>query len=181
MNRSRAHKRLTTMVFCALLIAIQIILVRFCSIQTPFQRISLGFVPMSMAGILFGPVYSCIVAALADLLGAILFPTGGAFWPGFTIVAALTGLTYGLLYQRPGARWSNVQWLIRLGVAVTVVNLFVNLVLGTLNLYFMYGAGAFAQIPTRAIKVLVMIPIEFAVIFTLNKILAEPLKRQIQK
>ena len=72
MKRSTSHKRLVTMVTCAMLVAVQVVLVRFCSIQTPFQRISFGFVPMSMAGIMFGPVYSCVVAALADLLGAIL-------------------------------------------------------------------------------------------------------------
>ena len=40
MKRSNAHKQLVTLVTCALLVAIQIVLVRFCSIQTPFQRIS---------------------------------------------------------------------------------------------------------------------------------------------
>ena len=51
MKRNNAHKQLVTLVTCAMLIAIQVVLVRFCSIQTPFQRISFGFVPMSMAGI----------------------------------------------------------------------------------------------------------------------------------
>lgn len=181
MKRSNAQKRLATLVTCAMLVAVQVVLVRFCSIQTPFQRISFGFVPMSMAGILFGPVYSCIVAALADLLGAILFPTGGAFWPGFTVVAACTGLTYGMLYEHPERQFTNRQWYTRLLVTELVVNLFVNVVLGTLNLYFMYGAGAFANVPVRLVKNIVMIPIEIIIITTLNKSLVRPLKRQMFK
>jgi len=180
MKRSNAHKQLVTLVTCALLVAIQIVLVRFCSIQTPFQRISFGFVPMSMAGIMFGPFYSCVVAALADFLGAILFPTGGAFWPGFTIVAAFTGLAYGILYEKPGSFHNTRQWFTRLIVAELVVNLFVNVVLGTINLYFMYGVGAFANIPVRLAKNIVMIPIEIVIITALNRALVRPLKRQMK-
>ena len=180
MKRNNAHKQLVTLVTCAMLIAIQVVLVRFCSIQTPFQRISFGFVPMSMAGILFGPVYGCIVAALADLLGAILFPTGGAFWPGFTIVAAFTGLTYGLLHEKPGHEFSRKGWYTRLLITELLVNLLVNVVLGTANLYFMYGAGAFANVPVRLAKNIVMIPIEIVIITTLRNALAKPLRRQLK-
>jgi len=181
MKRSNSHKRLVTMVTCAMLVAVQVVLVRFCSIQTPFQRISFGFVPMSMAGIMFGPVYSCVVAALADLLGAILFPTGGAFWPGFTVVAACSGLAYGILHERPERQFTTRQWYTRLLVTELIVNLFVNVVLGTANLYFMYGAGAFANVPMRLVKNIVMIPIEVIVITTLNRTLVRPLKRQMFK
>ena len=179
MKRSNAHKQLVTMVICALLIAIQIVLVRFCSIQTPFQRISFGFVPMSIAGIMFGPFYGCVVAALADFLGAILFPTGGAFWPGFTIVAAFAGLAYGILHEKSDKPYSSRQWFVRLMIAELVVNLFVNVVLGTFNLYFMYGVGALANIPLRLAKNIVMIPIEVVIITALNKTLVRPMRRQM--
>jgi len=180
MKRNNAHKRLVILVTCAMLIAIQVVLVRFCSIQTTFQRISFGFIPMSMAGILFGPAYSCVVAAMADLLGAILFPTGGAFWPGFTIVAACAGLAYGILHEKEGREFGRKGWFARLLVAELLVNLLVNVVFGTINLYFMYGAGAFANVPMRLAKNIVMIPIEIVIITTLRNILAKPLRRQMK-
>lgn len=180
MKRNNAHKRLVTLVTCAMLVAIQVVLVRFCSIQTPFQRISFGFIPMSMAGVLFGPFYSCVVAAMADLLGAILFPTGGAFWPGFTIVAACAGLLYGLLHEKEGREFGRRGWYVRLLIVELLINLLVNVVFGTINLYFMYGAGAFANIPTRLIKNIVMIPIEVVIITTLRNTLAKPLRRQLK-
>ena len=98
-NNTKAKKRVQIMVVCAMLVAIQIVLVRFVSIQTPFLRLSFGFLPLAMAGILFGPGYGCAVAAIADFLGATLIPTGGAFWPGFTIVTACSGLIYGALAE----------------------------------------------------------------------------------
>ena len=57
MNRPASKKRMQIMVTCAMLIAIQIVLVRLCSIQTPALRLSFGFLPLAMAGILFGPGY----------------------------------------------------------------------------------------------------------------------------
>ena len=177
----KRNTRLVTLVTCALLIAIHIVLVRFCSIQTTFLRISFGFIPMSLAGIMFGPWYSCAVAALADLLGATIFPTGGAFWPGFTVVAAVNGLMYGLMYQRPGSKPSRARRLIQIGLVVGLVNVVGNFVLGTLNLYVAYGSGAVANIPLRAAKAVAMIPIEFIIVTTLERVLVQPLNRQLHR
>ena len=63
----------------ALLLAIEIVLSRFLSIQTSITRIGFGFVPLVIAGVLFGPVAAAIVAVLGDVLGALLFPTGAFF------------------------------------------------------------------------------------------------------
>ena len=146
-NRTSAHTRMQIMVTCAMLVAIQIVLVRFLSIQTPFQRVSFGFLPIAMAGMLFGPGYGCAVAGISDLLGATIFPTGGAFWPGFTIVTACSGLVYGLLlHEKSGENWSPRKRIIRIVIAVAIVNVFVHIILGTLNLAIMYDKGFLALV-----------------------------------
>lgn len=90
-------KNLTTM---ALLIALEIILSRFLSLSAWNTKIGFSFVPVVIAAILLGPVYAGIVGALADFIGAILFPIG-AYFPGFTLTAFLTGMVYGLfLYKQ---------------------------------------------------------------------------------
>ena len=179
MNRSASKKRMQVMVTCAMLIAIQIVLVRFCSIQTPALRLSFGFLPLAMAGILFGPGYGCAVAAIADFLGATLFPTGGAFWPGFTIVTACSGLIYGLvLYEKPGANWSQRKRIFRIVLAVTIINIFVHIGLGTLNLAIMLDKGFLVLLPGRIAKNLIMIPIESACITAMHMMLVQPMTRR---
>ncbi|MGO5023655.1 folate family ECF transporter S component [Lawsonibacter sp. LCP25S3_G6] len=178
MKHAKLKKQVQIMVTCAMLIAIQIVLVRFISIQTPFQRISFGFLPLAMAGILFGPGYSCLVAAVADFLGAVLFPVG-PFWPGFTIVTACSGLIYGLvLHEKPGANWSQRKRIFRIILAVAIINIFVHIGLGTLNLAIMYNKGFLVLLPGRIAKNLIMIPIESACISAMHMMLVQPMTRR---
>lgn len=83
----------------ALLVALEIVLNRFGSINTMGLKIGLAFIPPTMAAIMFGPATGALVWALSDLLGAILFPSG-PYHPGFTACAALMGLVSGLLLCR---------------------------------------------------------------------------------
>lgn len=154
---------LTALVACAMLVALHVVLVRFCSITTTYIRLSFGFVPLSVAGMLFGPWYACGVGLLGDLIGAILFPSG-PFWPGFTIVAGLCGLMYGLLREKPGAPDSRMKFLLRTALVVSVVNVVMELGLNTGNLYMMYGSGVVAWVPGRILKCVCMIPTELLVI-----------------
>ena len=112
------NKHLIALVSCAMLIAIEIVLSRFLSISTPIVKIGFDFAPMALAGILFGPWYGCAVGFLADFLGANMFPIG-PYWPGFTLVAGLTGFTYGLLlHHKADAQWSRAATILRIaGVA----------------------------------------------------------------
>ena len=168
------NKRLTALVSCALLIAIEIVLSRFLSIATPIVKIGFDFAPMALAGILFGPWYGCAVGALSDFLGANLFPIG-AYWPGFTLVAGLCGLTYGLLlHNRSGARWSRPALLARVAVAVLIVTLPLQLGLDTMNLVFLLDKGFFVLLPGRITKALVMIPVQFITIHALYQFVAVP-------
>ncbi|RDY23324.1 folate family ECF transporter S component [Romboutsia maritimum] len=138
----------------ALLIALEVILSRFLSIHTPIVRIGFGFLPLAIMGILYGSWTAGIAAIFADLIGFILFPTG-TYFPGFTLTAFLTGFTYGiLLYNKP-------KYTIRILISVLVVCLILNLVLDTLWLSILMGKGYIALLPTRIIKVLVMIPVQF--------------------
>ena len=84
----------------ALLLALEIILSRFLSIKTPILVISFGFLPIMFSAILLGPKFSFLIAILADLIGALLFPFG-EYFVGFTIIQGLTGLVYGIfLYNK---------------------------------------------------------------------------------
>ena len=171
---------LSALVACAMLVALHVVLVRFCSITTTYIRLSFGFVPLSVAGMLFGPWYACGVGLLGDLIGAILFPSG-PFWPGFTIVAGLCGLTYGfLLHQKPSSHWSRPVLLIRVLLTVLIINVVMELGLNTGNLYLMYGEGVMAWVPGRITKAVCMIPVEFILINFMRRALVEPMQRRMK-
>lgn len=158
-------KQLTILTCMALLIALNIILTRFLSINTQFLRISLGMIPVALAGGIFGPVWGGICGAVGDVLGMLIFPSG-PYFPGFTVTAALTGIIYGLfLYHK-----ENSSLIRNTLIASLIVCIGCNLLLDTLWLNMLYGSGFLAILPARVIKCLLNIPIySFLILFLWNK------------
>ena len=55
----------------SLLIALEVILTRFCSINTATLRIGFGFLPIAIIAMMYGPLSAGVAYALGDLLGMI--------------------------------------------------------------------------------------------------------------
>jgi len=91
---------------CAILVALEIVLNRFCSIQTPFLKIGVAFVAVVMGAMTYGPIGGAIVGGLGDMIGALLFPFG-PYHPGFTVCAALMGALYGIFLHQNSTRFDN--------------------------------------------------------------------------
>ena len=153
------HQKTTkTMVTCALLVALQVILARFLSINTTFVVVNFSFRAVALAGILFGPLWGMAVGGVSDLVGATLFPFG-AFFPGFTLTAALVGLIYGgFLHTKDGMFHGRELWL-RVVVASVCASA-VRLVLNSVWLYVMYGAGLFGMLPARVTESVCMLVVQ---------------------
>ena len=100
MKNKKQEETLFTLVCLALLIAMQVVLARFGTINLGITRFSISFIPVVIAARRFGVLSSVIVYGLGDLVGAIAFPTTGAFNPCFTITAALSGLCFGLFLSK---------------------------------------------------------------------------------
>lgn len=100
MNRKKQEEKLFTLVCLALLIAMQVVLARFGSIPLGTMRFSLSFIPVIIAARRFGVLSSVLVYGLGDLVGAIAFPTTGAYMPGFTVTALVSGLIFGLFLAK---------------------------------------------------------------------------------
>ena len=99
-----------TLTLTALLAALEFVLSRFLSISAWNTKIGFAFVPVALAALLLGPLNAGIVAALADFLGALLFPVG-PYFPGFTLTAFLMGLCYGLfLYKKQSFSRVRSRW-----------------------------------------------------------------------
>lgn len=162
---------LKTLVFVAMLVAVEVVLSRFLSIATPIVKIGFGFVPIAICGMMYGPIWAGVAGAMADIIGAILFPIG-AYFPGFTLSAALTGVVFGLfLYNRKG------NWL-QLAGAVSINCVGISLILSTFWLTIITGTTFMALLPTRVVQNLIMIPIQFIVLRLLQRPIGVFVKKQ---
>ena len=141
-----------TMVITAFMIALSVVLSKLVSINISFLRIGFGFLPIAVLAILYGPVVAAVGYGLADLIGAFLFPTG-AFFPGFTLSAVLTGLIFGFVL------YGKEVTIIRALIASALVCLGVNLLLNTWWLTFIIGKGFSVLLASRAVKEIVAIPV----------------------
>lgn len=151
-------RKLTTL---ALLIACEICLTRFLSIQTPIVRLGFGFLPVALMGILYGPAWAGLGAAVADLLGVFLFPTA-AYFPGFTLTALLTGIVYGLAF------YQKKMTIPRILAAVSIICIVLNLGLDTLWLYIITGNAYLALLAPRLVKCAIMIPVQVLLIYAVS-------------
>lgn len=151
------------MVTLSLLIALEVVLSRFLSIQAWNFKIGFAFVPLAIAAILYGPVGGAIAGGISDLIGAILFPIG-AYFPGFTLTSILMGLVLGIFLHKK-------QDLKRVVVAVCINQLILSLLVNSLWISIMYESAYWVLLTTRVFQSLLMIPIQIFVIYQMAKML----------
>lgn len=157
-------KQKTQMIVMAgVLIALHVILSRFCSINAWNLKIGFAIVPIFVAACFYGPVFAGVVGALGDFMGAILFPIG-AYFPGFTLTCFLTGILLGLLLHKKKS-------IPRILCAVLINELILGLLVNTLWISILYGSPFVPLIATRVIQCGIMIPVEFVVIYAMSKML----------
>lgn len=150
-----------TLVILALLVAMEIILNRFLSINAWNIKIGFSFVPIVIAAILFGPVHSAIVGGLGDFIGALLFPIG-AYFPGFTLTAVLMGIVWGIFLFKN-------QSIVRIGLA-TIINQFIlGLVVNTYWISVLYGSPYGPLFVTRIAQAFILTVVQILVIFGIEK------------
>ena len=142
-----------TMVIVGLLVAVEVVLSRFCSISTWNLKISFSFLPAVLAAVLLGPVAAGTVGALGDFIGAVLFPIG-PYFPGFTLTAFLTGLVFGWFLHKRQTLWRIL--------GAVAFNLFVlSLLLQTVWISLLYDAPYMPLLLTRSVQCGIMAPIQF--------------------
>ena len=153
-DSARTLRRAQTVALTGVMLAAQIVLATYVSIQPiPNLRITLDHLAYVPTAILFGPVVTCLQGALKDVIGAVIFPRG-AYFPGFTLSAMLSGLFYGVALYRTKPTLPRVA-LLRLSVIVLV-----NLLLNTVFLRMLNGPAALADFPLRAFKNIIQWPVD---------------------
>lgn len=142
----------------SMFVVLQIVFTRFLGIQTLNNRISLTFIPMAIAGMMHGPVFSGTSAFVADLLGQLLFPKGGyPYFIGYGLTVFLSGFLYGLLKDKE----KPFLWI----VGITLVkHLFLHMILNTYWNHLLGGDSMAALLKVRYVKYMILIPFEIIVL-----------------
>lgn len=153
-------KNVRCITLVAMLGAISIVLGSLAIMPVETIKITFNFLPNEFVFYLFGPVVGVVYGAALDILTWFIRPAGPFFY-GFTVSAVLTGLLYGfILYQRPLS-------LKRIIIANLIYMCTVNLLLNTYWLTQLYGYNFMALLPVRALKAVILFPVETALLYAL--------------
>lgn len=137
----------------ALFIALNIVLASFFIPVGESLRIYFTFFVKALGAMIYGPVLALYTGFIGDILGYVIHPTGPFFF-GYTISSMLGAMVYGLFFYR--ARIGVV----RIAVCKLTVNLFVNVLLGSLWSAMLYGKGYYFYFVKSTIKNITLLPFE---------------------
>ncbi len=147
----------------AMFIVLDIILTRFLSVNMWNIRIGFGFLPTIMVAHMYGTKTTMIECGVADIIGAILFPTG-AFFIGFTISAVVSGAIWGhFLYKEFSIK--------KLIIAIIVEKIVCTLLITSISISILYGTPLVPVMIARIGQILLVSVFELILIpFAINKI-----------
>lgn len=155
-----------SIVSCALLAAVSIVMARLLCFATPDGvRWSADKFPLFLAGLLFGPVLGGLTGFTADFLGSLMqFGFNPLFCPPAILYGVFGGLMRHFIRKNPSLLRLSVSYLLPvllgsiLYQSVALASIYFD---GTLWAGFLYYAG------TRTIQFSIMLAVEVAMIYLL--------------
>lgn len=151
----------------AMLCALAIVIEQF---QIPVSRtlfVSASFLVVAPCSMLTGPLMAIPCGVLVDVVGAIL--SGYEFFPGYTLTAVLSAVIYALFLYRVRLT------LFRIALGKTIVDLFINVLLGSLWRAIMENGPYSFYVALSGVKNLILLPIEIFLLTLLLRALQKPL------
>ena len=149
-EKSFDQKKILKLCCLGVLIAMQVVLARFLVIPVgDMMRFSTSFIPVVIAARLFGPLGGMAVYGLGDLVGAIVFPTGGAFFPGYTITAAVVGIIFGIFLKPVKGEETRLQLNLKVVFSVLCTQLIGSFLMNSYWRSFQTGTPYGAVLMTR--------------------------------
>lgn len=171
-DSAKELKKVQTLVFVALLIALGIVLDSFSIQLTQEIKIGVSFIANQLCAVLFGPVVAGIMGGTADILKFFIKPTGPFFW-GWTLNAIVGPVIYGfLLYKKPIRLW-------RILMSKAVVAIVVNMLLGSYWMTMVYGKAFLPMITVKGVQQLIQVPIQSILFYLVLKALQQAKVLQI--
>ena len=154
-------------VLLGLMIALNVVLGRLSIQFTPEVRLSVfGFLPIALAGMLMGPLYCGLVGAAGDVVNYVLFTHAyGAYFPGYTLTALLSGLWYGLVLHGKKITWARAV------LCILPVILLGEMGLNSVWTYMLYSKTFWAKLPIRLVTNAIEAPVKIALLLGMSKLL----------
>lgn len=176
------------MAMMAVLVAINIILARFLSIQTDTLRISFELIPLVLAGMWLGPVGGAIVAIVGDVLGVLL--QGLVWFPPLILgplsTAILSGVATKYIFRSNLAAPRDTWKVVVTVVAVGILNSFCFGLIGSTCYAIMikgnttaFGALMWTNFLQRLATKPITIGIDTVVVTLVNRAVYKPVVSQI--
>ena len=154
-------------VLLGLMIALNVVLGRL-NIQLSSEiRISVfGFLPIALAGMLMGPLYGALTGAAGDVVNYILFTHAyGAYFPGYTVTALLSGWWYAFVLSK-----GKVNWL-RAVLAIVPVIIIGEMGLNSVWTYLLYSKSFWAKLPLRLLVNVIECPVKILLLMGMSKLM----------
>lgn len=137
----------------AFMIALQIAMSSFFIPVGENLRIYFSFVTTAVSCLIGGPVLALCYGFIADNIGFILHPLG-AYFPGYTITAMSGAFLYAIFFYHKRIT------ITRIFLCKLTVNLFVNVLMGSLWSAMLMGKGYYYYFAKSIVKNTLMLPIE---------------------
>jgi len=163
-------RSLRRLVFAALVAAITIVIGGLFVPVGENLRIYFTFLICSVGCAVYGPLMGLLVGAVTDTLNFIIFG-GGVYFPGYLISEMLGNLIYALFLYRKRITVA------RLAGAKLLINVFVNIFLGSVWSAMLYSKGFYYYLGQSVIKNLVLLPVEVAAMAALFRLLIPRLSK----
>lgn len=164
MKKTVALKKLVT---TALLMAMSIVLVRYLGVTTDLVKINFGFLPLTAAAMLYGPVWGGCTFAVADVVGMLIAGGGKTYFPLFTVSEFLYGVAYGLILHKKEKTLARVSFAVIL--TTVVINLMITPVWNMLYMKLIMGKTLTyrAVVATKLIPAAILAPVKIISIYML--------------
>lgn len=163
----RETKKIVLMAF---LMAIQIVISFIFLPVGENLKIYFTFIIVMIAAIIFNGYEVLIYAVIEDNIAFFLYPQGAYFF-GYTISAVLGIMIYHLFLHDK----VNIK---RICLAKILVNLFVNVLLGSLWSMILYSKGYLYYLASSLVKNTLMLPLEIIIFIVIYKLIGPLLYKE---
>lgn len=158
--RSALHnlRDLRLLTLAALLVALRVVVSGFYIPLGDNLNVFFSFLVSSLGCVIYGPIIGLLAGFASDIIGVMIHPMG-AFFFGYTLSTMLAYFVFGLLfYRRP-------LTLARLAAAKLIINLGINVALGSLWSAILYSKGYYYYLLRGLTKNVLLWPVEVALMY----------------
>lgn len=170
----KVFKNVRDLVILSMLFGMMLVC-KLIPIPSGFGTLGLSFTYLffSIIAMIYGPSVGLIIGIFSDVLGFFIAPTGGVFFPGYTLDAMLAGFTYGICFYKTKVTFTKCL------LARFVVNMFINVICGSIwwgiiNSFTMEATWTYMLVISLPKNILYLLP-QSILLFVVLKAMARPL------